>query len=129
VRILTILLAIFLSSCALLPGGDDDTSDPGNGQTKVRLTEPGKIDTDWWVTDRPDINKVYVSPTTARALGLSLVGGIVLSPSIFLPAQPDYQKVAIQFLNQNGRGGCRITSGSQVSQFQYEFGYDCTANR
>ena len=128
-RILTILLAIFLSSCALLPGGDDDTSDPGNGQTKVRLTEPGKIDTDWWVTDRPDINKVYVSPTTARALGLSLVGGIVLSPSIFLPAQPDYQKVAIQFLNQNGRGGCRITSGSQASQFQYEFGYDCTANR
>ena len=128
-RIIVILLAIFLSSCALLPGGDDDTSDPGNGQIKVRLADPGKIDTDWWVTDRPDTNKVYVSPTTARALGLSLVGGIVLSPSIFLPAQPDYQKVAVQFLIQNGRGGCRITSGSQVSQFQYEFGYDCTANK
>jgi hypothetical protein len=129
VRIITVLLAIFLNGCALLPGGDDDTNDPGNGQTKVRLAEPGKIDTDWWVTDRPETNKLYVSPTTARTLGLSLIGGIVLSPSVFLPTQTDYQKVAIQFLNQNGRGGCKIVSGAQASQFQYEFGYDCTANK
>ena len=93
-RIIVILLAIFLSSCALLPGGDDDTSDPGNGQIKVRLADPGKIDTDWWVTDRPDTNKVYVSPTTARALGLSLVGGIVLTAALLTEKSPDKGTIA-----------------------------------
>jgi hypothetical protein len=129
VRIITILLAIFLSNCALFPGGEDDSGNVVNGQAKVHFVDANKTETDWWVTDRPDVNKVDVSPTTARALGLSLVGGIVLSPSIFLPTQDDYQKVALQFLNQTDRWGCKIVSGLQVSPFQYRVGYDCGAGK
>jgi hypothetical protein len=129
VRIIAFLFAIFLSGCALFPGGEDDSSDTGNGQTKVHFIDSNRAETDWWVTDRPEMNKVYISPTAARTLGLGLVGSLVLSPSVFLPTQDDYQKVALQFLNQTSRSGCRLVSGSQVSQFQYQFGYDCSANR
>jgi hypothetical protein len=129
VRIITILLAIFLSNCALFPGGEDDSGNTVNGQAKVHFVDANKVETDWWVTDRPEVNKVDVSPTTGRALGLSLVGSIVLSPSVFLPTQDDYQKVALQFLNQTDRWGCKIISGLQVSQFQYRFGYDCSAGK
>ena len=128
-RIIIILLAIFLSNCALLPGGEDDSSDTRSGQTKLHFIDSNRAETDWWITDRPDTNKVYVSPTAARTIGLSLVGSLVLSPSVFLPTQDDYQKVALQFLNQTSRAGCKLVSGSQVSQFQYQFGYDCTANK
>ena len=127
--ILTILLAICLSNCALFPGGDDDSGDSPNGQAKVRLVDSGKVDTDWWVTDSPETKRVYVSPTAGRATSLSLVGSLVLSPSMFLPPQEDYQKVAMQFLNQTGRPGCQIIAGSQVSRFQYRFEYNCSATR
>jgi uncharacterized protein YceK len=129
VRIIIILFAIFLNGCALVPGGEDDSSDAGGGQTKVHFVDSNRAETDWWVTDRPDVNKVDVSPTAARTIGLSLVGSLVLSPSIFLPTQDDYQKVALQFLSQTSRSGCKLVSGLQVAQYQYRFGYDCSANK
>ena len=128
-RIIVVLLATLLNGCALMPGGEDEPSDTGNAQTKVHFVDSNRAETDWWVTDRPDVNKVDVSPTAARTIGLSLVGSLVLSPSVFLPTQDDYQKVALQFLNQTNRSGCKLISNLQVSQFQYRFGYDCTANK
>ena len=60
-------------------------------------------------------------------MGLSIAGSMVLSPSVFLPQPEDYQKAAIQFLNQTDRPSCNVTAGAKTSQFQYEFKYECAA--
>ena len=124
-RIITILLAIFLSSCALLPGGGEDYENTDSGPTTVRLANANGTSTDWSVSHRPEVNKVLVSLPAGRAMGLSIAGSMVLSPSVFLPQPEDYQKAAIQFLGQTERTGCNIVTGSKTSQFQYEFKYDC----
>jgi hypothetical protein len=125
VRIITILLAIFLSNCALLPGGGEDYENTDNASTTVRLVSSNGTATEWAVSDRPISNRVFVSLPAGRAMGLSIAGSMVLSPSVFLPQPEDYQKAAIQFLNQTDRPNCNVIAGSKTSQFQYEFKYDC----
>jgi hypothetical protein len=124
-RIIAILFAISLTGCALLPGGGEDYESADNGPTTVRLVNSNGTATDWAVSDRPDANKVFVSLPAGRALGLGIAGSMVLSPSVFLPQPEDYQKAAIQFLNQTDRPGCNIIASSKTSQLQYEFKYDC----
>jgi hypothetical protein len=126
-RIIAILSAISLAGCALLPGGGEDYENTDNGQTTVRLVNPNGTATEWAVSDRPISNRVFVSLPAGRAVGLSIAGSMVLSPSVFLPQPEDYQKAAIQFLNQTDRPSCNVTAGAKTSQFQYEFKYDCTA--
>jgi hypothetical protein len=123
-RTLAILCATFLNGCALMPFGGDDTENIESATT-VRLTGTNGTEIDWSVLDRRDFNKLFVSLTNARAFGLSIAGSMVLSPSAFLPDPTDYQKAAVQFLNQTDRSTCNIVSGTKKSQFQYEFAYDC----
>jgi len=120
-----ILSATFLTGCALLPIGGDDSDNTDNGWATVRLVNSNGSTTEWSVSDRADAGKLLVSLTAGRALGLSIAGSMVLSPSVFLPQPADYQTAATQFLTQTDRPGCRITSGSKTSQFQYEFNYEC----
>ena len=122
---LVILSAIALAACALLPLGGDDSESAGGGSTTIRLANSNGKEIDWSISDRPEVSKVLVSLTPARALSLSLAGGMVLSPSAFLPQPIDYQQAAVQFLSQTDRAGCRITAISKTAQFQYEFKYDC----
>jgi hypothetical protein len=122
---LAILFATSLAGCALLPIGAEDSDPAGNGSTTIRLAGSNGKETDWSVADRADANKVLVSLTTGRALGLSIAGSMVLSPSAFLPQPADYQQAAVQFLTQTDRAACRITAISKTAQFQYEFKYDC----
>jgi hypothetical protein len=127
VRIIAILFAIPLTACALLPGGGEDYENADNGPTTVRLVNPNGSATEWAVSDRPISNRVFVSLPAGRAMGLSIAGSMVLSPSVFLPQPEDYQKAAIQFFNQTDRSSCNIIEGAKTSQFQYEFKYDCAA--
>jgi hypothetical protein len=120
-----ILSAFFLAGCALLPMGGDDSDSSDNGWATVRLANSSGSATEWSVSDRPITNRLLVSVTAGRALGLSIAGSMVLSPSVFLPQPEDYQKAAIQFLSQTERSGCNITAATKASQFQYEFKYDC----
>jgi len=122
---LAILCAIFLAACALLPMGGEDSEAGNSATTTLRLTSSNGKEIDWSIADRPEANKVLVSLTAGRALSLSLAGGMVLSPSAFLPQPTDYQQAAAQFLSQTDRAGCRINSISKTAQFQYEFKYDC----
>jgi hypothetical protein len=122
---LVILSAFFLAGCALLPMGGDDSDNADNGWATVRLVNSNGSTTEWSVSDRPISNRLLVSVTAGRALGLSIAGSMVLSPSVFLPQPEDYQKAAIQFLGQTERPGCNIIAATKTSQFQYEFKYDC----
>jgi len=122
---LAIALACSLAGCALLPMGGDDSDTANSGATTIRLPNSSGKETEWSVSDRPEANKVLVSLTTGRALGLSIAGSMVLSPSAFLPQPTDYQQAAVQFLNQTDRASCRIAAISKTAQFQYEFKYDC----
>jgi hypothetical protein len=126
-RIMAILFALPLAACAFLPGTGEDYENTDNAQTMVRLVNSNGTTTEWAVSDRPISNRVLVSLPAGRAMGLSIAGSMVLSPSVFLPQPEDYQKAAIQFLNQTDRPSCNVTAGAKTSQFQYEFKYDCTA--
>ncbi|HLL28027.1 MAG TPA: hypothetical protein VKT73_10340 [Xanthobacteraceae bacterium] len=122
-----ILLASALTHCAFVPGYEENYDSANDAQVAFHMIDSNAAETDWWVKDRSDANQITVSPSTGRALGLSVVGSLVLSPSLFMPQVADYQKAAIQFLNQTGRPGCRIVSAAKASQLQYQFGYDCPA--
>jgi hypothetical protein len=123
---LAILSATLVAGCALLPIGGDDSDNTDNGWATVRLVNSNGSTTEWSVSDRADVKKLLVSLTAGRALGLSIAGSMVLSPSVFLPQPEDYQHAATQFLTQTDRSGCRITSSAKTSQFQFEFNYECT---
>ena len=123
-RTLAILCTVFLAGCALMPFGGEDT-ESSESTTTVHLKDTNGIEIDWSVLDRRDFSKLFVSLTNGRAFGLSIAGSMVMSPSAFLPQPTDYQKAAIQFLNQTDRSNCNIVSGNKTSQFQYEFAYTC----
>jgi len=123
-RVLALLvIGSLLPACALLPvGGDDDSSE--SGWSTIRLPNASGSTTEWSVADRGG-GKALVSLTASRAVGLSVAGTMVLSPSAFLPEQSEYQRALLQYLAQTDRQHCQILSGAQTTRFQYEFQYEC----
>jgi hypothetical protein len=114
---------LLLPSCALLPlGSDDDSAE--SGWSTIRSVNASGSTTEWSVADRGG-GKALVSLTASRAVGLSVAGTMVLSPSAFLPEQAEYQRALLQYLAQTDRPNCQILSGAQTTRFQYEFRYDC----
>ena len=121
--ILAFLAPLAMGACALLPLGNDDSASESSWAT-IRVANENGSTSEWSVADRAE-GRALVSVTATRAVSLSVAGTLVLSPSVFLPEQGEFQKALLQYFIQTDRPSCRILSGAQTTRFQYEFKYDC----
>jgi hypothetical protein len=80
------------------------------------------------VFDKPDANKLMITPSLDRAAGAGFVSGLTFGA---VPAQdnlgpkPEYERASLAYLASTGRT-CRLIDGYVVIQGQWEFKYDCS---
>jgi hypothetical protein len=80
------------------------------------------------VFDKPEANKLMITPSLDRAAGAGFVSGLTFGA---VPAQdnlgpkPEYERASLAYLASTGRT-CRLIDGYIVIQGQWEFKYDCS---
>jgi hypothetical protein len=80
------------------------------------------------VFDKPDANKLMITPSLDRAAGAGFVSGLTFGA---VPTQdnlgpkPEYERASLAYLTSTGRT-CRLIDGYVVIQGQWEFKYDCS---
>jgi hypothetical protein len=78
----------------------------------------------WRVFDKPAENRMMVTPSIGRAMGLGAVSGITLGAASPDLPKPEIQGAAEAWLIKTGRT-CQITDGYVIANPQWEFKYTC----
>lgn len=97
------------------------------GGVQLKHFEMGEGQT-YRIFDKPDANKLMITPSFDRAAGAGFVSGLTFGA---VPAQdnlgpkPEYERASLAYLTSTGRT-CRLIDGYVVIQGQWEFKYDCS---
>lgn len=76
------------------------------------------------VFDKPNEDRLMITPSAGKAASVGAVKGITLGLSGPMTVEADYRKVTQAYLDSTGRK-CTILKGSLVVQPQWEFDYQC----
>ena len=80
------------------------------------------------VFDRPDVNKLMITPSLNKAMGAGALQGLTFGGVDAMDSigpKPMFEHAALAYLASTGRQ-CRIIDGYLVVRPQWEFKYDCS---
>jgi len=80
------------------------------------------------VFDRPDVNKLMITPSLSKAMGAGALQGLTFGGVDAMDSigpKPMFERAALAYLASTGRQ-CRIIDGYLVVRPQWEFKYDCS---
>jgi hypothetical protein len=78
---------------------------------------------EWRVFDKPAENRLMITPSIGRSMGLGAATGLTFGAAGGIP-KPELQGAAEAWLVKTGRT-CSITDGYVVASPQWEFRYAC----
>lgn len=92
----------------------------------VPVMEVKMPDDTYRVFDKPAQNKMMVTSSLSSAAGQGFARGLTFGAAPTDPPKPLFEAAALQFLNENGRAGCRVVDAYLLARPQWEVKYDCT---
>ena len=113
-----IVAVIGLSGCAGINYAIENYSD-------VDVKQFSYQETTFRIFDKPEENRLMITPNLGDTIGGSAVQGLTLGLSGPMGGpEGSFQAVTQAYLDQQGNG-CKVTNGALVVQPQWEFFYEC----
>lgn len=91
----------------------------------VSIKEIAMPEDTYRIFDRPDHNKLMITPSLGAAMAQGFGEGLTLNSADLNAPRPVFEHASLKYLTDSGRPNCKITDAYMLVKPQWEVKYDC----